>query len=52
MPEDDVPEEQREIINLNMELAKKWAVITESKAPLADAGEWKDKKGKIVYLES
>ena len=51
MPEDDVPEDQRAVINLNMELAKKWAVITESKAPLADAEEWKDKEDKLKYLE-
>ncbi|MEJ5212151.1 MAG: ferredoxin FdxA, partial [Burkholderiales bacterium] len=38
--EDDVPEDQRDFIALNAELAKVWKVITERKDPLPDADEW------------
>ena len=52
MPEDDVPEEQKEFIALNAELAKQWPTLTNSKAPLPDADEWKDKPNKLQYLEN
>ncbi len=50
-PEDDVPEDQLEFIQLNAELAKVWPVITEKKDPLPDADEWAEVKGKLKYLE-
>jgi len=49
--EDDVPEDQREFIQLNAELAKEWPVITEKKDPPADADDWNGVKGKLKYLE-
>jgi ferredoxin len=49
--EDDVPEDQREFVALNAELAKEWPVITEMKDAPEDADEWNGKKGKIDYLE-
>jgi ferredoxin len=49
--EDDVPEDQREFIALNAELAKEWPVITEMKDAPADADEWHGRKGKIDHLE-
>lgn len=49
--EDDVPEDQREFIALNAQLAKDWPVITEMKDAPADAEDWKGKKGKLKYLE-
>ncbi|MBX9965262.1 MAG: ferredoxin family protein [Burkholderiales bacterium] len=49
--EDDVPTDQREFIELNAELAKVWQPIIEKKDGPADADEWKDKKGKLQYLE-
>jgi ferredoxin len=45
-----VPGDQQEYIKLNVELARKWPSITKSKAPLADAEEWKDVKGKLGEL--
>lgn len=51
LPEDDVPDDQRAIIELNAELAAKWPVITQKKEPLPDADEWDGIKGKIQYLE-
>ncbi|MDA8094235.1 MAG: ferredoxin family protein [Betaproteobacteria bacterium] len=46
--ESDVPEEQRDFIRINAELAPRWKPIIERKPPPADADEWakiKDKKG-------
>ena len=51
VPEDEVPESQKHMIELNAELAKKWEVITERKEPPADADEWKDKPDKLALLE-
>ncbi len=50
-PEDDVPEDQLDFIQLNAELAKIWPVITEKKDPLPDADEWAKVKDKRQYLE-
>ncbi len=36
---------------LNTRLSKKWPVITKRKPALQDAGEWKDKPGKLDLLE-
>ena len=49
--EDEVPEEQREFIELNARLAKKWPNITSSKDPLPDVDTWKDVTNKRKYLE-
>lgn len=49
--EDDVPENQKQFIALNAELAANWPVITEAKPAPADAKEWEGKEGKLQYLE-
>lgn len=51
MTDDAVPEEQKEFIALNAELAKKWPVINITKGGLPDADDWKDVKDKLQYLE-
>jgi ferredoxin len=51
LAEDDVPENQEQFIALNAELAKSWPVITERKAPPADAKEWDGVPDKLKYLE-
>ena len=48
--EDDVPEDQKEFIKLNAELAKVWPRITEVKAAPADAKEWDGIPNKINHL--
>jgi len=48
--EDDVPEDQKEFIELNAELAKVWPRINEVKAPPADAKEWDGIPNKISHL--
>ena len=51
--EDDVPPEQVHYIELNAELAEKWADnnITEMKDPLPDAKKWDGVPDKLKYLE-
>jgi len=49
--EDDVPADQTAFIDLNAELAALWPVITEKKAPPADADEWDGAANKMQYLE-
>ncbi|MSP53089.1 MAG: DUF3470 domain-containing protein [Gammaproteobacteria bacterium] len=51
VPEDDIPEDKKELIALNAELSKVWPGITNSHAPLPDADDWKDKPDKLQYLE-
>jgi ferredoxin len=38
--EDEVPEDQREFIEINRELAKAWSPITQGKRQLSDADAW------------
>jgi ferredoxin len=49
--EDDLPEDQKEFLALNAELAAVWPNITEMKPAPADAAEWKDVPGKRKLLE-
>jgi len=49
--DDDVPEDQRDFIELNAELAKGWPGITEKKDAPADADDWQDKPNKRQLLE-
>jgi ferredoxin len=49
--EEDVPEDQRAFIALNVELARGWPTITEKKDALPDAEQWKDVPGKLEHLE-
>lgn len=51
MADEDVPEEMQSFIELNAELSRDWPVINEMKAAPEDADEWKDKSGKLKYLE-
>ncbi len=49
--EDDVTDQQRQFIDLNAELAKKWPNITVKKDGPADAKSWEGVEGKLQYLE-
>ena len=49
--EEDVPEDQRDFIPLNAELARKWPAITRMKPHNEDADEWKDVRDKRHLLE-
>lgn len=50
-PEDDVPDNQRQFIALNAELARLWPTITEKKDAPADADAWNGKPDKADLLE-
>lgn len=49
--EDDLPENKKEFLELNAELAQQWPMITSRKDPLPDADQWKDVPDKLQYLE-
>jgi ferredoxin len=49
--EEDVPEDQRQFIQINAELAKTWPPIIEKKDAPPDAEEWAKVKDKEKYLE-
>ena len=49
--EDDLPEDQRQFIALNAELAKKWKPIVARKDAPADADEWLNVKDKLKFLK-
>jgi ferredoxin len=49
--EDDLPEDQKEFLALNAELAAVWPNITEMKAAPADAAEWNGVPEKRKLLE-
>ena len=51
MSDEDVPDNMKEFIELNEELSREWPVINEMKTPPDDADEWKEKTGKLEYLE-
>ena len=50
-PDDEVPPDQIEFIELNEELSAVWPNIAEQKEPPSDADEWREVKDKIKYLE-
>ena len=49
--EDDIPDGQKQLLELNAELSKVWPVLAEAKAAPDDADDWKDVKDKLQHLE-
>lgn len=49
--EADVPDDQKDYIALNAELATLWPGINDAKEPLPDADDWVDVTDKLQYLE-
>jgi ferredoxin len=49
--DDELPEDQKEFLELNAELSEKWEVITEMKDALPDSEEWANKPNKRELLE-
>ena len=49
--EEDVPEDQREFIEINAELSKVWPSITRAESHLNDADEWANVTEKKQHLE-
>jgi ferredoxin len=50
-PEEELPEDMIEYLNLNAKLAKKWPIINKKKSPLPDFEKWADIKNKRQYLK-
>jgi ferredoxin len=49
--DDEVPDDQKQFVALNAELAKAWPTITDTKDPLPEAEANKDVKGKFKDLK-
>ncbi|MEM7194862.1 MAG: ferredoxin FdxA [Pseudomonadota bacterium] len=49
--EDEIPEGQEEMLELNAELSQIWPVITEMKDAPEDAEEWAEVTDKLQYLD-
>jgi ferredoxin len=50
-PEDDLPADQQNFLEINAELSREWPVINERKDPPPDAADWEDKPDKLKLLE-
>jgi ferredoxin len=50
LPEEDVPGNQQQFIQINADLAKNWPSITKRKDALPDADNWKDTPNKLGDL--
>jgi|TARA_B100001093_G_C26732501_1_gene972886 ferredoxin len=50
--DDDLPESQRDFIEINAQLAKQWPVINTVKPAMQDADQWADKPNKRQYLDT
>lgn len=50
-PDDEVPDDQHDFVQINAELSQRWPVITEVKAPPPDAAAWDGTPGKRPYLD-
>ncbi|MEE2769773.1 MAG: ferredoxin FdxA [Pseudomonadota bacterium] len=48
--EDDVPEDQKQFIEINERLSQQWPVIDHKKTPPEDADEWAKKENKLTEL--
>lgn len=49
--ENDLPDEQKQFIALNIELVKQWPRIEKIKSALTDADSWNGKSNKLEKLE-
>ena len=49
--EDDVPEDQKQFIEINAELARLWPTITKSKESMPEASSWSGVANKQQYLK-
>jgi len=48
--EEELPADQQQFLQINIELAKQWPVITQRGEPPADADEWRGVAGKLKHL--
>ena len=50
-PEDELPEDQAEFMDINAEMSEIWPNITEAKEHPPDEAKWRDVPNKRKYLE-
>jgi ferredoxin len=48
--EDDIPEDQKEFIQINAELSRLWPTLTKSKESLPEAEKWSGVADKLQHL--
>ncbi len=49
--DDDLPDDKKEFLELNEELAQIWPSITDQKDPMPDAKKWDGVAGKLEHLQ-
>jgi len=49
--DEDITDSNRQFLEINARLSKKWPILTEIKPPPEDAKEWENKENKIQLLE-
>ena len=49
--DEDITDDNRQFLEINKRLSKKWPILTEIKAAPDDAKEWENKANKIELLE-
>ena len=49
--EDNLPEDKKNFLEINEELARIWPQITDQKHPLPEAGKWNGVAGKLEQLD-
>lgn len=49
--DDDLPEDQKQFLELNEKLSLEWPVISTQKEPLEDAEDWDGVPDKLQHLE-
>lgn len=49
--EDELPDDQKQFLEINADLSQDWPVITEMIDAPEDADDWKDVKDKLQHLE-
>ncbi len=50
IPEDDVTSDKKSLVDYNAKKSKEWPAITESKAPMPEADEYKEIENKTEFL--
>ena len=48
--EEELPADQQQFLQINIDLARKWPVITQRGEPPADADAWRGVEGKLKHL--
>ncbi len=50
LQDDEIPQQERNFIQINAEMSQQWRPITKRKAPMAEADKWSHVEGKARLL--